>query len=152
MALVLADQFQLTVISRDRICQRVLDTLTRLETKAQGGARAQLLKGEALRAMERYQEAIEPLREAVDKDASNMVGYLALGWCFKRLNKIESAIQTLEDALAGQHDEAIVHYNLACYWSLARNAGLALVHLSRALDLEPDYRDRVASEADSNQQ
>ncbi|HEY2413907.1 MAG TPA: hypothetical protein VGI40_16770, partial [Pirellulaceae bacterium] len=42
----------------------------------------------------------------------------------------------------------IVHYNLACYWSLAGNVKLAVAYLSQAFDLEPEYRDLVQHEAD----
>ena len=43
---------------------------------------------------------------------------------------------------------AIVHYNLACYWSLAGNVKLAVTYLSQAFDLEPEYRDLVHRERD----
>jgi hypothetical protein len=41
-----------------------------------------------------------------------------------------------------------VHYNLACYWSLAGNVKLSVAYLSQAFDLEPEYRDLVLREAD----
>ena len=148
LASVLSDQFPLSIRSRDRIAQRALETLHKLECKVQNGAQALLLKGQALRVMECYQEAIDPLRWAADQEAGNIHAHLALGWCYKRINKIDDAIQALEDALACEHNEAIVHYNLACYWSLANNVGLALVYLAQAFDLDPDYRDMVAGEPD----
>ena len=148
LAMVLSERFPLSDSSRDRVAQRALRTLQNLEEKAQRSARALLLQGQALRVMENYQEAIAPLRKAVDQDSTNIHAHLALGWCYKRIDKIDYAIQALEDALACDHDEAIVHYNLACYWSLANNVGLALVYLAQAFELEPDYREMVASEPD----
>jgi len=44
--------------------------------------------------------------------------------------------------------QAIVHYNLACYWSLARNARLAVQYLEQAFELDPAYRDLVPVEHD----
>ena len=44
--------------------------------------------------------------------------------------------------------EAIIHYNLACYWSLARNRVLALRYLAHALDIDANFRDLVLDEED----
>jgi hypothetical protein len=46
--------------------------------------------------------------------------------------------------------EAVLHYNLACYWSLARNRTLALRYLARALEIDSNYRDMIADEPDFN--
>ncbi len=39
---------------------------------------------------------------------------------------------------------ALLHYNLACYWSLAGNSSKALDELSTALELDPDLRSLIA--------
>ncbi len=41
-----------------------------------------------------------------------------------------------------------IHYNLACYWSLANNKRQALKYLARAFDLKDHYRSLVAEESD----
>ena len=41
-----------------------------------------------------------------------------------------------------------MHYNLACYWSLAHSPVKALDALETALTLEPDLRDQIADEPD----
>ena len=46
--------------------------------------------------------------------------------------------------------EAVLHYNLACYWSLARNRTLALKFLSQALEIDSNFRDLIADESDFN--
>jgi hypothetical protein len=56
----------------------------------------------------------------------------------------------LEEALAVAPEEAIVHYNLACYFSLAGNKGRALAHLAEALSIDPTFRDRIGEESDFN--
>ena len=73
---------------------------------------------------------------------------LSLGWCYKRCRRLDLAIQSLEEALESDASQAIVHYNLACYWSLAGNVKLAVAYLSQAFELDPEYRDLVAREAD----
>jgi hypothetical protein len=45
----------------------------------------------------------------------------------------------------------LLHYNLACYWSLAGNPAKALDELAIALDLDPDLRALTAEESDFDQ-
>lgn len=148
LAMVLSDRYPLSSETRDRIVQRALNTLDRLEPETRESAVGLHLLGQALRVTERYEEAIVPLTAAKDSDPENIHILLSLGWCYKRIDRIEAAIQVLEDALAVSPEEAIILYNLACYWSLANNVPLALFYLSRAFDIEPDYRDMVAEEPD----
>lgn len=148
LAMVLADRYPLNPATRDRIAMRALNTLDRLEPETQNSSIGLHLRGQAYRAMERYQEAVGPLTAAKEADPENIHILLALGWCHKRLDRIDSAIEALEDALAVCPDEAIIHYNLACYWCLANNIPLALVYLSQSFDLDPDYREMVENEPD----
>jgi Flp pilus assembly protein TadD len=134
---------------RDRLAERALEVLQQLsrETAWRRG-QVLFLKGQALRLMKRYREAIEPLTESSQVDPENLHVWLALAWCHKRSGRLDLAIQSLEEALALEPDEAIVHYNLACYWSLANNPLLAVAYLARSFDLDSNYRDLVGSERD----
>ena len=75
---------------------------------------------------------------------------LALGWCYKRTGQLAKAIEVLERAVKVDPSEAVLHYNLACYWSLARNRTLALRFLSQALEIDANFRDLVSNEPDFN--
>lgn len=119
----------------------------RIALVAQSG-RANYLLGEALREAERYNEAAGPLERAVELMPGDMHVRLALAWCYKRTGRLEYAIESLEDAVRNEPLEAILHYNLACYWSLAGDRRRALRCLSRALDLDGNYLDLVPYEAD----
>jgi len=132
------------------MAQHALDTLARLGDPAGLDAHTLYLRGEALRAMERYQEAVLALRQAARLAPENLHVWFALGWCYKRTGQIHLAIRSLERVLAVDPAEARVHYNLACYWSLAGNKGRALEFLSRALQLDPDYRRKIDGEPDFN--
>lgn len=131
---------------RNVLGQRVLATLDRLS----GEPRASwfLMRGRALQLMERFPDAVAELERAASLDPSNLHIWLALGWCQKRNGQIDKAIEALEHALEADHREAIVYYNLACYWSLAENPRRAITNLKRAFELDPTYRDLVASECD----
>ena len=61
---------------------------------------------------------------------------------------MDGQVQPLEEALAIDASQAIVYYNLACYWSLAGNSKLALQYLSQSFDIDPGYRQLVADEKD----
>ena len=148
LATVLTDRYPLSKPSRDRIANRALETLRRLDEETQKSALGLHYEGQAYRVMERYTEAIGPLNAAKEADPENINVLLTLGWCYKRIDRIDAAIEALEDALAIKQDEAIILYNLACYWSLAREPRQALFYLSRAFDQDPDYRDMVADEPD----
>ena len=148
LAMVLSDRYPLTLESRNRIANRALSTLERLEPQTRDSSAGLHLKGQAYRVLEQYEKAISPLLEAKAEDPEDIHILLTLGWCYKRIGRIDAAIQALEDAMAISPDEGIIHYNLACYWSLANNIPLALVYLAQAFDLDPTYRDMVAEEPD----
>lgn len=111
-------------------------------------AHACFLLGESLRELRRYREALFPLRRAATLKPKQSNTWLALGWCYKRSGQIEQAAAALEQAIRITPDEAILHYNLACYYSLLRKPLAALRRLKHAIALEPAMKDLVADEAD----
>jgi len=144
----ISDLATLNQALRDRLGEKALLALSRLEPASGQRAQACYLKGQIFRSMERYAEAVEPLKQSLEFDHENIHVWLALGWCYKRIHRLDQAIQSLEEALEIDPAEAIVHYNLACYWSLARNVKLAVMYLAQAFELDPNYRDRVPVESD----
>lgn len=109
---------------------------------------AHYLRGEALRMLERYAEAIAPLKRASEEMPSKLYVWLALGWCYKRIGRIDLAIESLEESLEIEPPDAIVYYNLACYWSLAGNKRQALLFLAQAIERDGKYREMVGDEPD----
>ncbi len=145
---VFADRWTLSQSVRDGLARRTLDTLSKLDSSGRWSSRVFYLQGQALLTMERFKDAIAPLESAAEIDPSNTHVWLSLGWCFKRIGRLDLAIQSLEEALGVDVDQAIIHYNLACYWSLAKNPKLAVRYLAAAFDIEPNYRDLVGDEQD----
>jgi len=134
--------------NRHRIAQRALNSFDRLSEGTRAGAIGQHLRGQALRALDRFADAVIPLRAAADLEPENLHIWLALGWCYKRCDRLDLAIESLQEALAAKPGTAILHYNLACYWSLAQNVEAALSHLATAFELDPDYKELVHKEHD----
>ena len=128
--------------------QHALDVLARLGDPSNFNSQALYLWGEALQKMGRYAEALIPLGRAAKIMPDDIHIWLALGWCHKRTGDIDLAIDALEEALAVDPGEAIVHYNLSCYLCLVGDKLRALYHLGEALAIEPDYRDLIEAEHD----
>lgn len=133
---------------RNRLAQRALRSLQHLDEIYGNRARVLYLRGQALLTMERYSEAIVPLETATQHDDQDIHLWLSLGWCYKRVGRLDLAIQSLEEAIAIDPDQALIHYNLACYWSLANNPKLTVKYLASAFEIDSNYRDLVPQEAD----
>jgi tetratricopeptide (TPR) repeat protein len=130
--------------------RKALEILERRADWATMQFEASLLSGEALRSLERYREALKPLEVAAALRPGDIDVAIALGWCYKRTQRLAQAIDALERA--GRHHleepHPLLHYNLACYWSLAGNASKALDELALALRLAPDLRSLIPDEHD----
>lgn len=142
------EKWSLSLELRDKLAQRALDMLSKLSNMRKDRAQVCFLRGQALRIMEKYREAVKPLEKAVALDSNNYLFHLALAWCYKRCGRLDLAIGVLDDALDVAPDQGIIHYNLACYWSLAHETDRALQFLLQSFEIEPNFRDLVADEPD----
>ncbi len=148
LAMMFNEAWMLEPGRRHALAARSLSTLDRLSGGAAEEPEALFLRGQALRTMDRFREALSPLQLAVQLDPKNVDIYLALAWCYKRSDQLKKAIESLEEALTVDANAAILHYNLACYWSLAKNKRKAIQFLSQALSLDENYRHLIDSEPD----
>ncbi len=110
---------------------------------------ANLLTGKALCQLERYDEAIKLLELAAKLKHDSLDVAMELGWCYKRNHQLAEAIDALQ-RIAPRHGARypVLHYNLACYWSLAGKPELALRELDTALERNPDYIKLIDEETD----
>jgi tetratricopeptide (TPR) repeat protein len=129
------------------------------------------LRGEALRALNRFDEALEAYHRALAIEPEDIGVLAGMAWCYKRIGQLPKAIEAMEQAYQAHPKELIVLYNLACYFSLAGEKAQALSWLGRALrmesslrkqqpesergllpwgfrELEPSLRERIAEEPD----
>ncbi len=131
-----------------RLLERSLEELRQLPDEARRGGLASLIEGEALRAMGSWQEAIDPLTRASEVGPERVEVWLGLGWCYKRLDRLDDAINALRSGLVASPDQPILLYNLACYHSLAGDVAAAIDHLTRAISLDSRFRDLTGAERD----
>ncbi|MFO0903315.1 MAG: tetratricopeptide repeat protein [Pirellulales bacterium] len=148
LANMFAKRWPLPQPLREKLAERALETLSRATLTGSNRAQVLLLIGQANRVLQRYPAAIEALLRSADQDGENLAVWLALASCYKRIDRLDLAIETLEHALRVDDESAIVHYNLACYWSLSTNPAAALHYLAISFELDPRYRERVATEPD----
>ncbi|MBN1394204.1 MAG: tetratricopeptide repeat protein [Pirellulales bacterium] len=128
--------------------QHALRALGRLGDPAAFDAEALCLWGESLQESGRYFEALLPLQRAARIVPGNIRVHLALGWCYKRTGRLDLAVAALKKSLHANPGEALLHYNLSCYFSLAGLRRKALEHLHRALAIQPNFHRLIDEEAD----
>ncbi len=126
--------------------EKVLETLARIDEAGTFRGQQLYLRGEALRALGQYQEAIDSLSLAADLSPSNVDIWIALSGCRQRLGRLDLAIEALEKAQEVDPQQAQVLYNLARYWSMAGSKSHALEYLAKAVDLDGDLRESLNSD------
>jgi tetratricopeptide (TPR) repeat protein len=134
--------------SGQKLLHRALDLLALLPEPSRSTAVAKLFEGEALRALGRWEESLVALRLVTDQEPKRLEGWLGMGWCLKRLGRLDEAILALEQGLTASPREPILLYNLACYHSLAGRVPAAIEHLTKAISLDDRFRDLSDAEPD----
>ena len=134
--------------SARRLLNRALEELGQLPAEVREGSLASLIEGETRRALGEWEAALGPLERATEADPDRLEAWLGLGWCYKRLGRLDDAIGALESGLDASPRQPILLYNLACYHSLAGNVAAAIDHLPRAISLDDRFRDLTGTERD----
>lgn len=107
-----------------------------------------LLKAESYRDLSQFDEAIPFFEKAIRLQPKNLQSHLGLAWCYKRIDRLIRAIESLERAKQHHPEEPIVIYNLACYFSLVGDKPKAIECLGRSLRMEPQLRGLISAETD----
>jgi tetratricopeptide (TPR) repeat protein len=106
------------------------------------------LRGEVLRQKEDYAAAAAAFEQALHDRPDDVPLLMGVAWCYKRTDRLPKAIEAMERAYQAAPKEAVVLYNLACYWALAGNKTQALSWLGRALRMDQKLRQQIADEHD----
>lgn len=140
--------WELELPTKRTLANRALQALEQIKRPLGHKPYILFLKGQACRAINDFGRAVNYFQQSAQLDPDNIHTYLALGWCHKRLDRTDLAIEAMETAIQIDGESAIAHYNLACYFALGRQVKLAVLYLSNAFELNPEYRDYVESESD----
>jgi len=137
-----------TPLAAQKLLLRALELLNQLPEPTRSKPTAKLLEGEALRSLGRWQPAIDSLWLVVQEAPHQTQAWLGMGWCLKRLGRLNEAIAILEQGLVASPKQPILHYNLACYCSLGGSVQTAIDHLTQAIAVDVRFRDLTAVERD----
>ena len=107
-----------------------------------------LLRGEALRAKSDHRAALDAFRKAHSASPEDLGALMGMAWCFKRIDRIDQSIESMQLAYESHKEVPVVLYNLACYYSLAGEKELALSWLGRALRMDRGFTKLVPKETD----
>lgn len=110
--------------------------------------RVEFLRGDALRNLDRHEEALVAFDRAFAIKPEDVSLLMAMAWSYKRTNQLPRAITSMEQAYRISPKEAVILYNLSCYWSLAGNKTQSLSWLGRALRMDRSLRDLIDDETD----
>jgi tetratricopeptide (TPR) repeat protein len=105
-------------------------------------------RGLALRQLEQNHDALDAFQRAEAEDPDHIPLLLAMAWCYKRTDRLSQSIAALEHAYRVDPTQAIILYNLACYYALAGNKSQALSWLGRSLRMDKDLRKLIPDEHD----
>ncbi len=115
------------------------------------------LRGEAFRIRKDYEAALLSYHQAHCGEPMNLVVLMGMAWCYKRTDQLNKAIQMMIRSYELDAENAIILYNLACYYCLDNDKSLTLSWLGRALRKdkaliklipdEPDF-DNLREDAD----
>ncbi|MEM7453304.1 MAG: tetratricopeptide repeat protein [Planctomycetota bacterium] len=148
LVMIFDDGWSLDMSQRELIADRALECLKKIKSPMGHKPYIYFLKGQAHRVCARYEKAIDLLQQSAKLDPESVHTYLALAWCYKRIERTDLAIEAMETAVMLEDDNPLVHYNLACYWALTEDTFNATRHLAIAFELDGSYRDFVAGESD----
>ncbi len=148
LAMVLDDRWPLDAEAREALIERAISCLENIKRPLGHKPYILFLKGQAMRACGRLVEAVNYLEQSSKLDPENLHTYLALAWCYKRTDRLPQAIEAMRIAVELDSENAIGQYNLACYFALNKQVELSLLHLSFALELNPEFRVLASDESD----
>jgi tetratricopeptide (TPR) repeat protein len=107
-----------------------------------------LLRGEALRARSDHHPALDEFRKALEARPDELSALMGMAWCFKRIDRLDQSIETMQRAYESHKEVPVVLYNLACYYALAGEKELALSWLGRALRMDRSFTKLIPKETD----
>lgn len=148
LIMCLEDRWRLEEPIIQTITGKTLKVLDDLDSGSGRRSHVAFLRGQAFRVRREFEKAIIAFEESLENDYENIHTHLGMAWCYKRLDKIKLAIQSLDRAVEIEPDNAIILYNLACYWALAGNLTNCCEHLHHALELDNRLRELIEDESD----
>jgi len=95
-----------------------------------------------------YAEAAQVDRMLCDAEPHNPQGWHSLGYDLLHAGDLEGAREAFERALKLEPTRASAHFNLARIAARLGDKSKVIEHFARAVELQPDYKDRLDEDPD----
>ena len=125
-----------------------LDSLNDIADPHRASFQVHFLRGEAYRQLQEHKAALIEYQQAYAENPEDVPLLMAMAWSFKRTGQLIQAIEAAECAYRLSPREAVLLYNMACYWSVAGNKKQSLSWLGRALRMDKSLRKLIPEEHD----
>lgn len=106
------------------------------------------LRADALRELGRFDDSLPLFEQVLAKEPASLNAAIGKAWCLKRLSRLEGAIDALRSSAIHHPREALIQYNLACYFALFSDKDRCLSHLGIALRLNSFFAELIDEEPD----
>jgi len=128
--------------------QHALDALRPVHVPGELAFEFHRIRGEIYRSLQQWQLALDDFQQCHALQPADISVLMGLAWCYKRVDQLPKAIAAMHAAHRADGKEPIILYNLACYYSLAKNKSQALTWLGRALRMHRDLMQLIPKETD----
>lgn len=110
--------------------------------------RAQTAKANALTMLGRTEEAVALCDAVIARNPRLGLAFTTKASALHRAGRTAEALENYRRGVELAPDEALVHYNYACYWALEGNEEGCERELRRALELDPGSKPKAATDED----
>ena len=151
LVMCLEDKWTLPEPLVNSMTSKALNALDNLEESAGRRSHVAFLKGQAYRIRKEFENAIAAFWTSLETDSDNVHTHLGMAWCYKRLDELDLAIESLTNAFDMDPANPVISYNLSCYWALNGNVSQCCDYLVLAIELDEKFRELVEDEKDFDQ-
>jgi tetratricopeptide (TPR) repeat protein len=106
------------------------------------------IRADFLRENDRFEESEKEFSEALRLDPDNDLAVIGLAKVFRRLNRLDQAVQLLTEFIDRSPSSSRAIYNRACYKLLLGQRSDAISDLKRAAQISPDYCEYAKKDQD----
>ena len=101
-----------------------------------------------LQAREKWDALRRVARTLVELEPENVGGWITWAYATRRAVSLQAAERILRAAIVRHPREPTIHFNLGCYASVRGDQMAARVHVARAIELDPSFKELLASDPD----
>ncbi len=126
--------------------EKALEAFTKVTELTPQDADALHNKGAVLFKLERYEDAVATFDQLIAIDAGDITAYLTKGAAYYKVGKFDESIDALNNVVKRTPDDAAAWFYKSCAEAQRGNDKLVLPFLTRAADIEEEFRERAKTD------